>query len=120
MVDQRVYALETLGREELLGVEASVRAPKLNVALMRNAAFSEIRRHLRSARLYRRCSFGCRESIVAVRTVAERFGLRAATTAEGDVWALDGVRISLTVGECNRPAYEIRAALADLNDNFVH
>ena len=120
MVDQRVNAFETLGREEFLGVKTAVRATKLDVALMRDAAFPEIGRHLRSALLYRRCPFGCRESVGAVRAVAERFGLRAAATAKRDVCALDGVRISLGVGKRDGPADEIRTAFADLDNNFVH
>ena len=120
MIDQRVNAFEAFGREEFLGVEAAVGAAKLDVALMRDAPFPEIRRHLRSAPLYRRRSFGCRESVGAVRAVAERFGLRAAATAERNVGAVDRIRISLEVGKRDGPAYEIRTALADLDGNVVH
>ena len=45
MIEQRVNAFEALGREELLGVQAAVGSPELNVALMGNAPFAKIRRH---------------------------------------------------------------------------
>ena len=57
---------------------------------------------------------------LVVGAIAERLGLRAATTAECDVVALDGVAIPVCVGERHRTSDQVRAAFADFNNDVVH